>query len=520
MTEQETLDSQTPDSTQDSDEQVADEQTASEQDSEKLNLTTDVQKTSACERRVKVTVPRSDVDKYFQNEYTELERTAYVPGFRVGKAPRKLIERRFRKEISDRVKHVLVIDAMEKVNDSPEFTPISEPDLDFAALVLPEEGDFIFEFNIEVRPDFDLPEWKGLKIEKPTRQFSNEDVDKAVRRVLTQYSDFDYSDEPVAAGDFVEVEITVKSGENILNKVEDELVKVCPTVTFHDGSIEGFDKLLVGANKGDTISTQLTLTADAPNEEYREKAVDIEFKITGVKRETLPNVTNEFLERIGYDNEADFRDAVLDSLKRQLEHEQHRRARRQITEKLTVAATWELPPSLLKRQSEREFRRTTMELQRSGYSQEDITAQLNVIRQNSAATTAQALKEHFILEKIAEVEKVEAEPQDYDTEVALIAAQHNISPRRVRAQIEKAGDMDILRNQIVERKVIGMINQNATFVEVPFQWGEKDSADVDPLDWAAGGNPDSIEEATQEDLKAVHQEMDERKRVDPNVKIK
>jgi trigger factor len=159
-------------------------------------------------------------------------------------------------------------------------------------------------------------------------------------------------------------------------------------------------------------------------------------------------------------------------------------------------------------------------LQRSGYGQEEIIAQLNNIRQNSAAATAQALKEHFILEKIAEVEGVIETSEDYDTEVALIAAQSNMSPRRVRAQIEKAGDMDILRNQIIERKVINMITQHATFKEVPFEWGKQDAADVEAVDWAIAGDPTPIEEASKDDLKAVHQEIDEKKRVDPNVKIK
>jgi len=493
----------------------------SEQESEKkLDLSTDVQKISACERRVKVTVPRSDVETYFQNEYTELEKTAYVPGFRVGKAPRKLIERRFRKEIGDRVKHVLVVDALEQVNESSEFTPISEPDLDLAALVLPDEGNFVFEFTIEVRPDFDLPEWKGLKIDKPVRKFTNEDVDIAVQKLLSRYSGLEFSNEPAELGNYVDVNITVKSGGEILNKVEGDMVKVCPTLTFHDGSIVGFDKLAVGTKMGDTFATQLTLSADAPNEAYREKTVDVEFEVLSVRRETYPTVTDAFLQRLGYDTEADFRDMVLDSLKRQLEHEQHRRTRRQITEALTVAATWELPPGLLKRQSEREFRRTLMELERSGYERDEIIAQLNSIRQNSTASTTQALKEHFILEKIAEVEKVEDTPEDYDTEVALIAAQRNLTPRRVRAQIEKEGQMDILRNQIIERKVIEMISQNANFSEVPFQWGQKDTGDVDALDWAIAGDPSAIDEATKDDLKAVHQEIDEKKRVDPNVKIK
>jgi len=485
-----------------------------------LEITSDIQKVSTCERRVKVTVPRSDVDVYFHNEYTELEQTAYVPGFRVGKAPRKLVERRFRKEITDRVKHVLVLDALEQVNSSADFTPISEPDIDLAALVLPEEGDFIFEFTIEVRPDFDLPQWKGLKIEKPVRTFTDEDVDKAVRRLLSSYSDLEDSDEPAALGNYVQVDVAVKSGENVLNEEKEVLVKVCPTLTFHDGSIAGFDKLAVGTKSGDTFTAPLTLSADAPNEEYRGKTVDVAFAVTAVRRESLPHVSEAFLQRIGYENEADLRDSILDSLKRQLEHEQNRRLRRQITEGLTVAATWELPKSLLERQSDREFRRTVMELQRSGYEQDEIIAQLNTIRQNSAIATAQALKEHFILEKIAEVEDVVDTPEDYDTEVALIAAQSGSSPRRVRAQIEKAGEMDILRNQIIERKVINMITQQATFTEVPFDWGRQDASDVEALDWAAAGDPSAIEEATKDDLKAVHQEIDAKKRVDPNVKIK
>ena len=499
---------------------IADEGGGDEDAGDKLKIITEIHKTSACERRVKITVSRAEVDRYFDNEYVELGKTAHVPGFRVGKAPKGLVERRFRKEIVDRVKHALVGDALAQVNDSSEFTPISEPELDLAALVVPEEGDFVFEFTIEVRPDFDLPEWKGLKIEKLTRELTSEDVDKGVRRVLAPYSKLEDSDEPAAVGDLVQVNITVKSDDEVLNEVKNGLVRVCSTVTFHDGTIEDFDKLMVGAKKGDTVTGQLTLTADAPNEAYREKTVDVEFTITNVQHETLPALSNDFLERLGYDNEADFRDAVLDALKRQLEHEQHRRARRQITQRLTVAATWELPPGLLRRQADREYRRALMEMQRSGYSQTDIIKQLNSLRQNSMAMTAQALKEHFILEKIAEIEEIDATPADYEAEVRLIAAQHNVSPRRVRSQIEKSGEMDILRNQVIERKVVNLILENATFVEIPFEWGKEDITESEALDWAAAGTPDAIEEATKDDLKAVHLEMDEKKRVDPNVRIK
>ncbi|GHT40888.1 trigger factor [Planctomycetales bacterium] len=483
-----------------------------------LEFTTDIQTVSSCERKIKVSIARSEIDRYYQNEYSELEKEAYVPGFRAGKAPRQLIEKRFRKDVSERVKQALVLDALTRVNGSDDFTAISEPEFDYDSLILADEGPFVFEFSIEVRPEFDLPNWKGLRIEKPVKEFSPEDIDKAVSRVLQNYGTLETKSEPAQPNDYIVTRLTFKDGEKELSSVAAETIRIRPTLSFHDGSIQDFDKLIAGKKAGDVVETKVTLTEGAANPEYRNKTVDAVFEISEVKELIVPTISSDFLERIGgFKDEGDFRDAIQDSLKRQLEHEQNRKARQQITSLLTVTADWELPPGLLKRQSERELRRIVLELQRSGYAYDDIQARLNVIRQNNEIATAQALKEHFILEKIAEVENVEATESDYETEIALIAAQSGQSPRRVRAQIEKSGEMDILNNQIVERKVINLINENAKFVEVPFEWEPRDE---EALDWAAAGDPDAIGEATAEDLKAVHKELEAKKNIDPNVKIK
>jgi trigger factor len=95
------------------------------------------------------------------------------------------------------------------------------------------------------------------------------------------------------------------------------------------------------------------------------------------------------------------------------------------------------------------------------------------------AHTAVALKEHFILERIAEEEKIDADPDDYDTEIELIAEQSNLPPRRVRARLEKRGEMDSLRNQIIERKVIEMITSHAGVTEVPYEPPVEDEAALD-----------------------------------------
>ena len=92
--------------------------------------------------------------------------SAQVPGFRPGRAPRKLIETRFRKDVAERVKSSLLMDSIGQVSDDKGLSPISEPDFDFEAIELPDEGPMTFEFDLEVRPEFDVPQWKGLKIKR------------------------------------------------------------------------------------------------------------------------------------------------------------------------------------------------------------------------------------------------------------------------------------------------------------------------------------------------------------------
>ncbi len=125
-----------------------------------------------------------------------------------------------------------------------------------------------------------------------------------------------------------------------------------------------------------------------------------------------------------------------------------------------------------------------LELRRSGFSDAEIRAHENELRQNSSAATARALKEHFILERIAEDEKIEDLPEDYDLEIELIAQQTGESSRRTRRQMEKRGLMDALRNQIIERKAIDLILSHAKFKEVPFKM---EASDAEALDQNVGG---------------------------------
>jgi trigger factor len=463
-----------------SEEQSEETQEKSEETQEKLGLEVTIESPSACERHVTVTIDRPSIERYFKQEFDELVPKAEVPGFRPGRAPRKLVVNRFKDQVTDQVKGKLLMDAMGQVSDEHEFSAISEPDMDLDAVDLPDEGPMTFEFNLEVRPEFELPEWKGLTIESPAHEITDEEVQTHLERILARYGKHVEHDGPAAVGDFLTLNIAFSRDGEVLSTITEQTVQLKPRLSLRDAEIAGFGLLLAGTVAGEKRQTKVKISEEVENEELKGREVDAELEVIKVEKLELPRLTHSFLDEIGgFTDVDDLNDAVREELERQQKYRQQQQIREQITRQLTATANWELPPELLKKQSRRELQRVVLELRSSGFSDEMIQAYANQLQRNSMAHTSVALKEHFILERIAEEENIDAEPKDYDVQIELIAEQSGIPPRRVRARLEKRGEMDSLRNQIIERKVIELITSFAGVTEVPTEPPVDDEVAID-----------------------------------------
>ena len=465
--------------------EVSSDETPAEEEEKKLSVEVKVDDTNACGRHVTVTVSEEDVERYFDDAFSELMPKANVPGFRPGRAPRKLVERRFRKDLADQVKSSLLVDCVTQVTEEADFSAISEPDFDFDAVELPEKGPLTFEFDIEVRPEFELPQWKGVELERPVHDFTDEDIDAHLATLLERDAEMVDYDGPAELGDHLTLNVEFSKDGEPVSTLSDASIRLRPKLSFPDGTLENFGELLAGAKAGDEKTATFTLAEDAPNEERAGKELDVKFTLAAVRRLDTPELDDAFLSELGgFDSEGDLRDAVKADLIRQLGYHQQQAVREQISDMLTESADWELPADLLKRQSRRELDRAVLELRSAGFGDEDIQRYQNVLQQNSAESTTQALKEHFIFERIAEEEDVDAEPGDYDRELAAIATQGRESVRSARARLEKSGQMDALRNQIIERKVLELISGHAKYkdVETP-----PEETDVEAVEHHAGG---------------------------------
>ena len=214
---------------------------------EKMDLEVKIDKPSACVRHVTVGISRKDIERYMDKAFSDLRPKAQVPGFRPGKAPRKIVEKSFRKDVEDQVKGSLLMDSLTQISKDYEFSAISEPDFKFDAIDLPEEGPLTFEFSIEVRPEFDLPNWKGLSIDKPTHVYTTQDVDKQLNKLLARFGTLRTVEEAAIEGDHVAFDVTFSDGEEVISSEKDVSTEIKPNLSLHDALLNGFDKLMIGA---------------------------------------------------------------------------------------------------------------------------------------------------------------------------------------------------------------------------------------------------------------------------------
>lgn len=445
------------------------EQETTEESPERMDLSVTIESSGPCRKHIRVTIPREAIDDVLQTSVDELMDSAEVPGFRSGHVPEALIRKRFKSELSEQVKQKVLMQSLEQISAEESLEPINEPNLDLDSIEIPEEGDFEYEFDVEVRPEFELPEYKGLEIERPTREITDEDVENYTQEFLEQYGQLEPIDAPAKPGDFVVVHLTVTHDGQVLKEFDEITLRVRPILRFQDAELEGFDTLMADAAADDVREADFTVSLEAENVAMRGEVVHVTMEVLDVKRMRMPSLDDDFLERIDVESVDDLKTQVRSMLERQTTYRQRQSTRRQVLDKITESADWELPEELVQKQVENALRREVLEMQQAGFTTPEIRARENELRQRSLSMTRQNLKEHFVLDAVAEKEEIEVSPSEIEFEITMMALQSGENPRRVRARLQKSGVIENLDAQIRERKAVDVILEHATFTDTPME---------------------------------------------------
>ena len=427
-----------------------------------------------CKKHVKVTVDRSAINTRMDEKFSDMmvKNPVQIPGFRTGKAPRKIVEKKFFKEIAAEVKNEILMASLEQLAEEQSLSPLSPPELDPSKVLIPEGDDepMVYEFNIEVRPEFDLPDYKGLKIRRPVHEFTPADIKRESKRILEPYGTLapkDGDDIAVEMDDLVTTNLVIKDGDKELNKVSEVRLKVEKRLALEDGVAEDFGKKLVGAKVGDTREVEITLSQGV-NTALRGKSVNAHFTILDIKTMRLPELTSDLLGQFNVRNADQFEEVVTTRLERFLAYQQRQTARTQVLQLLAGQTKWELPQDLLQKQARKTLQRRVMEMRGAGMTEEQIVSRERSLTQDALRSTAAALQEHFVLQKIADLEKLEIEDADIEAEIDAIADRSGESPRKVRGRMEREDQMESLATELLERKALDIVLETAIYEDYEF----------------------------------------------------
>jgi trigger factor len=458
------------DSPQDSQDEGAETQEAKP----KLDLDVQITDTGPCKKHLKISISAQDVEREFDEALVSFRKDALVPGFRPGRAPRILVQKRFKKEVAGQVKSNLLMACMEQLDAEYKLNPISQPDLDLEAIELPEEGPLKFELDVEVHPEFDLPDFKGLSIKRPVRQVTPADVDRQLKSFLESYAQLvPKSKGEAELGDYVTADIVFHKGGVLLNRWNEVQFRLQPELRFRDGKVPNLGSILAGARPGDVRDADAQIGSSSPDPAIRNQTIQITFHVHDLKHLRLPELSSEFLDSIGFENENDLREELKRLVARRFAFRQRQSLRKQVFDILLDRVKFDLPPELVKRQELSTMRRIVEEMRHAGMSDSDIRAREAEIRANAHEQTLRSLKEFFLLSRIAEAEGIKVEDEDVELEINRIAEQEDESPRRIRARIEKEGLAESLVTQILERKSLDHILECAQIEDVALEEEEK-----------------------------------------------
>jgi len=426
-----------------------------------------IEEAGPCKKKVSIEIPEETINNATDEKYKELRKEALVPGFRKGRAPRRLLEKRFGKETTEQIKLKLLIDASDSVVKGNELQIIGEPDIDFEKIELPDKGPMKFDFEVEVRPDFDLPQLEGIPVTRTKLQVSDEQIDREIER-LQRWSGIwtPRKDGAVEPEDQIIADALIKA-EGIEEEQKLDNIEIYVRQNGFVGQIpvEKLDELLAGAKAGQTKQISVEVPKTYFREEYRGKKVDIQIEIKDIKWLKPAELDENFLTRIGVEDENELREKTQDTLQSRLETQARTEMSEQIHQYLLDNTDFDLPLDIVAEQSEMLLQRQYTNLMIRGLSREQLEEQMEQLQASSEEHAKKQLKAFFIMDKVADKLGIDVSEEEINGHIAQIALQRGQRPERMREQMERDGSLAQFKLEVRQNNCIAKLLETAKITE-------------------------------------------------------
>jgi len=429
---------------------------------ELTDFTSEVTEVGPCKLALKVQIPQDKVAQKIDEKYKELNQNVSIPGFRRGKVPRKLLEKRYGKTVMEEAKLDLVNACYEKIVADKKLNPVGEPQIELDKIELKEDAPLAFEATIEVKPTFELKEYKGIAAKRPKVEVAEADVTGAIDRVRETKAQL----VPVETGACQEGDILVVDEDftvdgKSIEKHENVRVPVTDTNALLGRPCPQLKAALVGATVGQTRSVNLVVPDDFKDAALRGKEAELRVTVAEIKRIKLPELTEAWLKSMDFDSLDEFKEEIRRRVRAEKEREANEQVEERILEELRKLHDFAIPEGLIGANVDRVLARMHIDMEGAGMSDERIHEEMEKSRETSHAQVAVYLKNRYLLEAIADKEKVYVTEDEVEERIGRIAAANKKWPHEVKEHYESEGLLPVLRQKMREEKTSAVLREKA-----------------------------------------------------------
>jgi trigger factor len=420
---------------------------------------------------VELDVP--EVDKAFDEVARDFVKHATLPGFRPGKAPRDMVLKKYTSDIGAEVKKKILGDSYKKAVAEHKLEVLGYPDIEEIGDGSVKAGTpFQYLANIEIEPEIQLPEYKGIPVKRELATVTEADVDRAVGLLREKHAKFEPAARPAQQGDVVVVNYTGTCEGQPITAIAPAAKGLTEQKAFWvnlaPGSfLPGFPEKLSGAKAGDKLTIEVSFPADFNPKPLAGKQGHYEVEVVEVRERILPPVDEAFAKQWDAASLEKLLEGVRRDLQNELEYKKSRGVRGQIIQSLLSRVTFDLPESAVAQETRNVVYDLVRDNTQRGVSRDLIEQQKDEIYLAAAQNAKDRVKFSFLIQKIAEKEDIKVSNEEVSHRVLTLANTYNIAPEKFIKDLQKRNGLVQIYDQVAQEKVLTFLEKNAVIEDVP-----------------------------------------------------
>jgi trigger factor len=419
---------------------------------------------------MRVEIEAQKVDEAFESVMKDFRREASLPGFRPGKAPREMVLRKYEKEIQDETKRKLISEAYRTAVEEQKLDVLGHPDIE--EIQFNRSQPLQFAATIETAPEFELPDYKGLPVQRELRSVTEADVERALNLLREQRVTFNKVERALQSGDIAVVNYTgTCEGKPI--------IEIAPTAkglsenkhfwveATPNSFIPGFADQLIGAQAGDKRTVAVDFPADFVTPQLAGKKGSYEVEVTEVKEKVLPALDEALAKSYGAESRENLQAGVRTDLENELKFKQDKTVRTEVVRALLGRVNFDLPETAVAHETRNVVYDLVQENTKRGVPRQAIEQQKEQIYSAATRNAKERVKVQFLLQKIAEKEDIKVSQEEIAQRVHHLAGMYQIPADKFLRDLQKRNGLIEVYDQIMNEKVINFLQENAKIEDVP-----------------------------------------------------